>query len=235
MILSVPPHVEPRRVSVDAIEHWMIYREHPRGGGHPPCARLDGRCPLDRVQLPLRHLRAGKAVADIVRRASRPFPGGGGLKNHGLTITGPSLDEIFDRIEGTILSTCPMSCSRTVRTVGRTRHSGAIARARPERFSGAGPSFLHVPLGLRPRARGYLPEQPEARWRNSTSAADRRSPHPSWTLTKKGARTRATTLMSLTRMFSEGPEVSLNGSPTVSPRRRPCARRTPSRRTPPPR
>ena len=29
MVLSVPPGVEPRRVSVDAIEHWMIYQEHP--------------------------------------------------------------------------------------------------------------------------------------------------------------------------------------------------------------
>ena len=32
-----------------------------------------------------------------------------------------------------------------------------------------------------------------------------------------GAITRATTLMSLTRMFNEGPAVSLKGSPTVSP------------------
>ena len=32
MLLSVPPHVKPRRVSVDAIEHWMIYTEHPEVG-----------------------------------------------------------------------------------------------------------------------------------------------------------------------------------------------------------
>src|SRR5204863_365652 len=32
MILSVPPGIEPRRASVDAIEHWMIYREHPEVG-----------------------------------------------------------------------------------------------------------------------------------------------------------------------------------------------------------
>ena len=32
MILSVPPDVEPRRVSVDAIEHWMIYQHHPDVG-----------------------------------------------------------------------------------------------------------------------------------------------------------------------------------------------------------
>ena len=32
MVLCVPPDIEPRRVSVDAIEHWMIYREHPEVG-----------------------------------------------------------------------------------------------------------------------------------------------------------------------------------------------------------
>ena len=33
MRLSVPPDVRPRRVSVDAIEHLTIYREHPEVGG----------------------------------------------------------------------------------------------------------------------------------------------------------------------------------------------------------
>src|SRR6266496_5575557 len=32
IVLSVPPGVEPRRVSVDAIEHWMIYQAHPGVG-----------------------------------------------------------------------------------------------------------------------------------------------------------------------------------------------------------
>ena len=32
MVLSVPPGIEPRRVSVDAIEHWKIYLEHPEVG-----------------------------------------------------------------------------------------------------------------------------------------------------------------------------------------------------------
>jgi len=32
-----------------------------------------------------------------------------GLKNHGLTITGESLDEIFARIHGKILRQVPMS------------------------------------------------------------------------------------------------------------------------------
>ena len=36
-------------------------------------------------------------------------------------------------------------------------------------------------------------------------------------LTITGVNTTATILMSFTRMFSDGPEVSLQGSPTVSP------------------
>ncbi|MGH3051272.1 MAG: class II aldolase/adducin family protein [Gaiellaceae bacterium] len=29
IVVSIPPGIEPRRVSVDAIEHWMIYQQHP--------------------------------------------------------------------------------------------------------------------------------------------------------------------------------------------------------------
>ncbi len=32
MQISIPPHIKPRRASVDAIEHWMIYNEHPDVG-----------------------------------------------------------------------------------------------------------------------------------------------------------------------------------------------------------
>lgn len=39
---------------------------------------------------------------------------------------------------------------------------------------------------------------------------------PPW-VAKKGAKTRDSTAMSLMRMFNEGPEVSLRGSPMVSP------------------
>ena len=49
------------------------------------------------------------AVADLIR--VQPDPGHAiiGLKNHGLTITGESLDEIFDRVEPHILRQIPMS------------------------------------------------------------------------------------------------------------------------------
>ncbi len=109
MILSVPPNLEPRRVSVDAIEHWMIYREHPSVGAilHTH-AWMEG-VPSTEFNYPCGTYELGQAVADIVRTQSDPARAVVGLKNHGLTITGESLDEIFDRIEGRLLQSVPMS------------------------------------------------------------------------------------------------------------------------------
>lgn len=109
MILSVPPGIEPRRVSVDAIEHWMIYREHPDVGAilHTH-AWMEG-VPSTEFNFPCGTYELGQAVADIVRAQPNPAHAVVGLKNHGLTITGESLDEIFDRIEGKLLQAVPMS------------------------------------------------------------------------------------------------------------------------------
>ena len=109
MILSVPPDVEPRRVSVDAIEHWMIYREHPQVGAilHVH-AWMDG-VPSTEINYPCGTYELGLAVADIVRDAPRPIEAVVGLKNHGLTIVGRSMDEIFERVEGKLYQPVPMS------------------------------------------------------------------------------------------------------------------------------
>ena len=47
-------------------------------------------------------------VADLVRAAPDPSKAVVGPKNHGLTITGHSLDEIFARIDGHIVRAVPM-------------------------------------------------------------------------------------------------------------------------------
>jgi hypothetical protein len=109
MRLSVPPGVEPRRVSVDAIEHWLIYREHPAIGAiiHVH-AWMDG-IPSTEFNYPCGTYQLGEAVAEQLRRAPDPAHAVIGLKNHGLTITGPDLDDIFTRIEGKLLRTVPMS------------------------------------------------------------------------------------------------------------------------------
>jgi ribulose-5-phosphate 4-epimerase/fuculose-1-phosphate aldolase len=108
MLLSVPPDVKPNRVSVDAIEHWMIYREHPEVGAilHVH-AWMEGTIATE-INFPCGTLELATAVADLVRAATDPAHAVVGQRNHGLTITGESLDEIFDRIEGKLVRKVPM-------------------------------------------------------------------------------------------------------------------------------
>jgi ribulose-5-phosphate 4-epimerase/fuculose-1-phosphate aldolase len=108
MVLSVPPDLKPRRVSVDAIEHWMIYREHPDVGAilHVH-GWIEGTVSTE-VNYPCGTLQLAASVADLVRRAPDPARAVVGLRNHGLTITGYSLDEIFDRVGAKIVRTVPM-------------------------------------------------------------------------------------------------------------------------------
>jgi hypothetical protein len=49
-----------------------------------------------------------RAVAQVVRHAPDPTRAVVGQRNHGLTITGHDLDEIFERIAGRIVRTIPM-------------------------------------------------------------------------------------------------------------------------------
>jgi ribulose-5-phosphate 4-epimerase/fuculose-1-phosphate aldolase len=109
MILSVPRGVEPNRVSVDAIEHYMIYREHPGVGAilhiH---AWIDG-IPSTHVNYPCGTYELAVEVADLVREQPDPTRAIIGLRNHGMTITGHSLQEIFSRIDGKVQRQVPMS------------------------------------------------------------------------------------------------------------------------------
>jgi ribulose-5-phosphate 4-epimerase/fuculose-1-phosphate aldolase len=108
IVLSVPPTVTPKRVSVDAIEHWNIYREHPEVGAIVHVhAWMDG-VEATEVNYPCGTLELADAVAGLVRAAPDPSHAVVGQRNHGLTITGPSLDEIFERIEGKIVRNVPM-------------------------------------------------------------------------------------------------------------------------------
>ena len=108
MVLSVPPDVPVNRVSVDAIEHWMIYREHPDVGAilHVH-GWIDGTVSTD-VNYPCGTVNLASAVADLVRDAPDPSRAVVGLRNHGLTITGPSLTEIFARVGSRITPRVPM-------------------------------------------------------------------------------------------------------------------------------
>jgi ribulose-5-phosphate 4-epimerase/fuculose-1-phosphate aldolase len=109
MVLSVPPGIEPRRVSVDAIEHWMIYREHPQVGAIVHVHGWIDGTPSTEVNYPCGTLQLASSVAELVRRAPDPSRAVVGLRNHGLTITGSGLDEIFDRVGDRIVPRVPMS------------------------------------------------------------------------------------------------------------------------------
>ncbi len=109
MCVSVPPGLEPRRVSVDAIEHWKIYREHPDVGAIVHIHAWVAGVVATEMNFPCGTAELADAVADLVRRADDPSRAVIGLKNHGLTITGPDLDEIFDRVGPHILRQVPMS------------------------------------------------------------------------------------------------------------------------------
>jgi ribulose-5-phosphate 4-epimerase/fuculose-1-phosphate aldolase len=108
MILAVPPDVTPNRVSVDAIEHWMIYREHPAVGAIVHVhAWIDGTTATE-IAYPCGTLELADAVAGLVRQAPDPTRAVVGQRRHGLTITGRDLDDIFERIDGRIVPQVPM-------------------------------------------------------------------------------------------------------------------------------
>jgi hypothetical protein len=106
--LSVPPHVQPRRVSVDAIEHVMIYREHPEIGAILHVHGWMEGIRSTEVVYPCGTHELAEEVAELIRQEPDPQHSVIGLKNHGLTITGPNLDEILERCGFKILRQVPM-------------------------------------------------------------------------------------------------------------------------------
>ena len=109
MQISVPANLSPNRVSVDAIEHWMIYTEHPDVGAiihiH---AWIDG-VKATEINYPCGTIQLAEAVAELIKQEPEPARAIIGLKNHGLTITGPDLDDILERIEGRVIPQVPMT------------------------------------------------------------------------------------------------------------------------------
>lgn len=109
IVLSVPPGVESKRVSVDAIEHWMIYRQHPEVGAILHVHGWIDGIPSTQLNFPCGSEELALAVSDAL--AHEPDPGHAviGLHNHGITATGESLPEILDRIASKIQPQVPMT------------------------------------------------------------------------------------------------------------------------------
>ena len=109
MILSVPPNVEPRRVSVDAIEHWMIYQAHADVGAILHVHAWMQDIPATDINYPCGTEELATSVAELIDREADPAHAVIGLRNHGITVTGESLTEILDRIGPRVLRQVPMS------------------------------------------------------------------------------------------------------------------------------
>ncbi len=109
ILVSVPPEHNPRaRASVDAIEHYLIYSTFPQVGAivHVHAWMEGVLCTQQNYPCGTREL--AEEVVGLLHRTSDPSRTAVGLKNHGLTITGHSLDEIFERIRGKLLTQVPM-------------------------------------------------------------------------------------------------------------------------------
>ncbi len=109
IVLSVRPDLEPRRVSVDAIEHWMVYGENPSVGAILHVHAWVEGIEATEVNFPCGTEELASAVARLVAAAPDPAHAVVGLKNHGITATGDSLTEILDRLEPILLPQVPMS------------------------------------------------------------------------------------------------------------------------------
>lgn len=109
IMVSVPPEHDPRvRVSVDAIEHALIYERFPGVGAivHAHAWMEDVPCTFQNY--PCGTIELAREVVLLLERTENPQQTAVGLKNHGLTITGKNLDEIFQRIRGKLLTEVPM-------------------------------------------------------------------------------------------------------------------------------
>lgn len=109
-VLSVPPvYNEKGRTSVDTLEHWYIYNAFPEVGAIVHVhAWLEGVL-CTRQNFPCGTIELADAVMNLLGQTGEPERAAVGLKNHGLTITGPDLEDIFNRIRGRLQTQVPMS------------------------------------------------------------------------------------------------------------------------------
>lgn len=108
-LVSVPPHHDSKaRVSVDTVEHALLYKTFPDIGAIVHVHAWLKDVLYTKQIYPCGTRELGEAVVDLVGKTNNPSQTAVGLKNHGLTITGPSLENIFDRISGKLLLEVPM-------------------------------------------------------------------------------------------------------------------------------
>jgi hypothetical protein len=109
MIISVPTGYDPRiRVSVDAIEHYHIYREFPETGAIVHVHAWMDNIIYTSQSFPCGTRELAENVVELLRKTSHPERAVVGLKNHGITITGLDIRDIFKRIRENLKTNVPM-------------------------------------------------------------------------------------------------------------------------------
>jgi ribulose-5-phosphate 4-epimerase/fuculose-1-phosphate aldolase len=109
ILVSTPPEHNPRiRVSVDAIEHLLIYQEFPDVGAIVHVHAWMENILYTKQNYPCGTFNLAEEVVSLLKKTKHPEKTIVGLKNHGLTITGPNLKDIFKRISGKLLKEVPM-------------------------------------------------------------------------------------------------------------------------------
>jgi len=108
-LISVPRDFDQKaRVSVDAVEHELIYRTFPDVGAIVHVHAWLENVLCTRQNYPCGTRELAQEVVALLRQTNCPERTAVGLKNHGLTITGPTLDDIFERIRGKLMTEVPM-------------------------------------------------------------------------------------------------------------------------------
>lgn len=103
-VISMPPvYDEKARVSVDAVEHSMIYKAFPEVGAIIHVHAWISGVPCTRQNYPCGTIELAGEVLKLLRSTSEPASTAVGLKNHGLTITGKNMKEIFDKYSNKLL------------------------------------------------------------------------------------------------------------------------------------
>ena len=108
MVLSVRPDVQPRRVSVDAVEHWMIYRNFPEIKAMMHLHGWVPDIPVTAFNYPCGTREVGEEISHLLDKEPDPGRAIIGMRNHGITATGPSFHDIIARLEGRIRRQVPM-------------------------------------------------------------------------------------------------------------------------------
>jgi len=97
-ILSMTPNYNQKtRVSVDAVEHSMIYKAFPEIGAIIHVHAWINGVYCTRQNYPCGTIELAQEVLELLKRSDNPLSTAVGLKNHGLTITGKNLKEIFEK------------------------------------------------------------------------------------------------------------------------------------------